>query len=101
MIKNTASFINDLAISLADLMPKYTSVTRIYIAMAGKGIGSVTININAVITMIIIRYPSRVKPPGVGRSIRIIPTIIVIKNHFFWVTQKRKLANDRCENPNI
>jgi hypothetical protein len=51
--------------------------------------------------MIIIRYPSRVKPPGVGRSIRIIPTIIVIKNHFFWVTQKRKLANDRCENPNI
>jgi hypothetical protein len=88
IIKKTASFINDLAILLAEPIPKYTSEIRMYNAMAGKGMGSVTININAVITMIIIRYPSRDKPSGVGRSMRIIPTIIVIKNHFFWVVKK-------------
>jgi hypothetical protein len=101
MIKKTASFIKDFAMALAEPIPKYTSETRIYIAIAGKGIGSVMININAVITIMIVRYPSIDRPSGVGRRRRIAPMAIVMRNHFFWVTQKRKLVRDRCEKPNI
>ncbi len=63
--------------------------------------GSVIIIISAVITIMIIRYPSRVRPEGVGNRTSIIPTTIVIKNHFFWVTQKRKFVSDEREKPSI
>jgi len=54
-MKKTASFIKDSAISLADPIPKYTSITSIYMAIAGRGIGSVIIIINAVMTIMMVR----------------------------------------------
>ena len=63
--------------------------------------GSVIIIISAVITIMIIRYPSTVRPEGVGNRTSIIPTAIVIRNHFFWVTQKRKFVSDDLEKPSI
>ena len=101
IIKKTASFINDREISSGPPIPNTTSITIIYSAIAGNGIGSVIIIIRAVITIIIIRYPSTVSPSGVGKINRTNPTSRAMRNHFFWVTQKRKLVNECCENPNI
>ena len=53
IIKNTASLIKALAMPSAESMPPYTWASKIYIAIAGKGIGSLIININDVTKIII------------------------------------------------
>jgi len=101
IIKKTASFINDLDISSGVPIPKTTSITMIYRAIAGSGIVSVIIIIRAVMTIIIIRYPSKVSPEGAGNRNRMVPTSMVVRNHFFWVAQKRKLIKEWFEKPSI
>jgi hypothetical protein len=68
--------------------------------MAGNGIGSFIIRTREVINITIAVYPCLVRPEGRGNRINTSPIIIAYINHLFWVAQKRKLLNERFENPN-
>ena len=66
-MKNTASLINDDATPSGVSTPRTTSIIKIKIATAGIGMDSEIINIKAVTTMIKVRWPSALRPSGVGR----------------------------------
>jgi hypothetical protein len=57
--------------------------------------------IKAVTTIIMVLYAGKDIPDGVGNKSKIIPSATVNRNHFFWVTQKRKLIKDWFEKPSI
>ena len=66
IIKNTASLIKDEATPSAVSTPRITSMIRIKIATAGKGIDSLMIRTKATSTIIKVRCPLGVSPSGEG-----------------------------------
>ena len=100
IMKKTASLINDFAMPSTEPTLEYIWDIMIKIATAGKGIGSLIINIKATTRITIAVFPSLVKPSGEGIFNKQNPKKIEIRNHFFCVAQKRKLLSEILEKPN-
>ena len=64
MIKNTASLMKDEATLSAVATPRMTSMIKIKIATAGKGMDSLIIKVKATRTMIRVRWASDPNPSG-------------------------------------
>tara|TARA_B100001750_G_C14924091_1_gene310773 strand:- start:223 stop:501 length:279 start_codon:yes stop_codon:yes gene_type:complete len=81
IIKKTASLIKEDATWFGVAMPNSTWNTRMSIATAGSGIGSKMIKRMVERTMMMVWYPSAVKPSGVGNRYKTVAREREISSH--------------------